>query len=118
MFAQGLHSRFRSIMIGLNSEEAARFLTRKDKEIDSTIVAESIRQINDCTATTKPDDILTLTVSLTEEESNRLCDESEEEFCDHYLTVLTEQAENTYRRIQRFEELQNPHSRAKRIRNG
>ena len=95
--------RHTAIIIALNAKDTARFITREDNEIDVQILENAGQQIKTRKINLpKPNDIMVITVGLTEDEVQKLMSE-DDEFETHFLEILTQQAENTKKDIVRFE---------------
>lgn len=103
MYAKGMSTRNTALLIALNAAETARFLTREDDEIDTQVLEDASQQVKTRKAALPdPDDIMIVTISLTEEEARKLR-EQDAEFEEHFLEIVTQQAENTKKDIDRFE---------------
>lgn len=103
MYAKGMSTRHTAIILALNAEQAARFLTGNDQEMDELVLDRASQQTRTRTAELpSPNDTMVITISLTDEESQKLSD-SDEDFEDHFLKIVTQQVENTQKDINRFE---------------
>lgn len=103
MYAKGMSIRHIALILSLNAEQTARFLTRKDQDMDEFILDSASQQVEKRqTALPEENDVMIITISLTEEEAQKLRD-GDEDFEDHFLEIVTQQAENTNKDIARFE---------------
>lgn len=103
MYAKGMSTRHIALLLAFNAEQTSRFLTREDQEMDEFILDRASQQVETRQAALpEEDDIMVITISLTEEEAQKLRD-GDEDFEHHFLEIVTQQAENTNKDIIRFE---------------
>lgn len=119
MYAKGMSIRHTALLFSLNENEANALVSRSDNKVDDKIIRDANRQIEKRSVMLpRPGDILVVTVSLTQEESALLINK-DEKFEDHFLEIVTQQAENTQKDIARFRsQVESGHVPSRRERRG